>query len=78
MNNNNEPKRLVKEDKTVMLVWEGKLHSWDKPALIPQGDNKKREYYIHGIKFTEKAWKERKSERTGLPWFKQSGNSARS
>lgn len=73
----NEPKKVVTEDKTIMFVWEGKLHSWSGPALIPQGDKKKREYYLHGVKLTEKDWKDRCSDRTGLPWYKQAGYNSR-
>jgi hypothetical protein len=38
----------------------GKLHNWEGPAYIPLGDNRKREYYLNGIPFTEDQWKESK------------------
>jgi hypothetical protein len=38
--------------------------------LIPEGDMKKREYYIHGIRKTEDEWKEARRDREGLPWYK--------
>jgi hypothetical protein len=63
-------KKLTKADGTVAYVWEGKLHNWEGPALIPEGDNRKREYYIHGIKYTEENWKEARRNREGLPWYK--------
>jgi hypothetical protein len=63
-------KKLTKADGTVAYVWEGKLHNWEGPALIPEGDNRKREYHIHGIKYTEDGWKEARRNREGLPWFK--------
>lgn len=66
-------KRLKKADGTIAYIWEGKLHNWDGPALIPEGDNRKREYYIHGIQYSEQEWKDRKNERQGLPYYKQSG-----
>jgi hypothetical protein len=66
-----KPRRLIKpEDGTIAYTWEGKLHNWDGPALIPKGDKRKREYYIYGIKYTEDEWKEIKRNRTGLPWYK--------
>ena len=34
-------KKLKKPDGTIAIVWEGKLHNWDGPALIPQGKRKK-------------------------------------
>jgi len=63
-------KKLKKEDGTIAYVWEGKLHNWEGPAYIPGGDNRKREYYIHGIKYSEDGWKEARRNREGLPWFK--------
>ena len=50
-------KKLTKADGTIAYVWEGKLHNWEGPALIPGGDNRKREYHIHGIQYTEENWK---------------------
>ena len=64
-------RKLTKADGTIAYIWEGKFHNWEGPALIPEGDNRKREYYIHGIKYSEDAWKEARKNRQGLPWFKQ-------
>ena len=36
-----QSKRLKKADGTVAVVWEGRLHNWDGPALIPEGNEKK-------------------------------------
>jgi hypothetical protein len=66
-------KKLTKADGTIAYIWEGKYHNWDGPALIPQGNNRKREYYINGFKLSEHDWKERVNGRTGLPWYKGSG-----
>jgi hypothetical protein len=63
-------KKLIKADGTIAYVWNNKFHSWDGPALIPEGDMKKREYYIHGIRKTEDEWKEARRDREGLPWYK--------
>jgi hypothetical protein len=70
-------KKLVKADGTIAYVWEGKFHNWEGPALIPEGNNRKREYYIHGIQYTEEAWKEMRRNREGLPWYKQAGTKQR-
>ena len=63
-------KKLKKPDGTVAIVWEGKLHNWDGPALIPQGKEKKGEYYIYGMKYSKHEWQERRRQREGLPYYK--------
>jgi len=63
-------RKLTKADGTIAYVWNNKLHNWDGPALIPEGDMRKREYYIHGIQKTEEEWKEARRDREGLPWYK--------
>jgi len=47
-----------------------KLHNWDGPAVIPQGNMKLAEYYIYGIQYTKEDWIDRKRDTNGLPWFK--------
>jgi hypothetical protein len=51
-----------------------KLHNWDGPAIEPvDKDCKlKKEYYLNGIKYTEKSYKETLKSREGLPFYKQS------
>ena len=66
-----QSKRLKKADGTIAVVWEGKLHNWDGPALIPEGNEKKAEYYIYGIKYSKEEHKERIRQKTGLPWYKK-------
>jgi hypothetical protein len=70
-------RKITTADKTVMYMFDGKLHNWEGPALIPQGDNRKREYYINGIKMSQEQWKEALKSREGLPWYKGSGAKAR-
>lgn len=67
-----ESKKLTKADGTVAYVYDGKLHNWDGPALIPEGDKKRKEYYIYGIQYTEEEWKDRIKDQNGLPFYKQS------
>ena len=46
--------RVVKtSDGSVRYVFDGKLHNWEGPALIPEGNMRKREYYLYGILFSE-------------------------
>jgi len=70
-------RKITTADKTVMYMFDGKLHNWEGPALIPQGDNRKREYYLNGIKMSQEQWKEALKGREGLPWYKGSGAKAR-
>jgi|TARA_Y100000114_G_scaffold96081_1_gene89385 hypothetical protein len=63
-------KTLKKADGTIAVVWEGKLHNWDGPALIPEGNNRKAEYHIYGIKYSKEEWNERRKQRTGVPYYK--------
>ena len=58
---------------TLEINGNNRLHNWDGPALINE-DQKKIEYYLNGIQYSEDDWKEIKKEREGLPWYKQSGN----
>jgi hypothetical protein len=44
---------------------------------FPEGNNRKREYYLNGIQYSETEWKERVKGREGLPWYKGSGAKAR-
>jgi hypothetical protein len=72
MTNNRTPyppyRNLIKEDGTKAKSWNGKLHSWDEAALVtPEG---KKEYYLYGIQYTHEQWKETKSNRTGIPFYK--------
>jgi hypothetical protein len=70
-------RKITTADGTIMYMFDGKLHNWEGPAMIPQGDNRKREYYINGIKMTQEQWKEALKGREGLPWYKGSGAKAR-
>lgn len=65
-----QSKTITKSDGTIMVIWDKKLHCWEGPALIPEGNNKKREYYLYGIRHSEKEWKDAKKQLTGLPFYK--------
>ena len=64
-------KMLKQKDGTIAYVWDNKLHNWDGPALIPEGNERKAEYYLYGIKYSKSEFKEVVRNRTGLPWYKQ-------
>jgi hypothetical protein len=38
--------------------------------LIPQGDKKLAEYYIHGIQYTKEEFEQAHRDQEGLPWYK--------
>ena len=63
--------KLKKADGTIAYIWDNKFHNWEGPSLIPEGNMKKREYYLYGIKYSEGEFKEVVRNRTGLPWYKQ-------
>ena len=65
-----QSKKLKKADGTVAFVWDNKLHNWDGPALIPEGNEKKAEYYLYGHKKTIEEWKELRKQREGRPYYK--------
>ena len=46
-------KRLKTPDGTIVYYWDNKLHNWEGPALIPEGNNRLREYYIYGVKYSK-------------------------
>jgi len=71
-------KRLKAPDGTIAYYWDNKLHNWEGPALIPEGNNRLREYYLYGIKKTEEEWKEAKRSGHGLPWYKNPAYKERS
>ena len=65
-----QSKKLKKADGTIAYVWDGKLHNWEGPALIPEGNNRKKEYYLYGMQKTLEEWKEMRKQREVLPYYK--------
>jgi hypothetical protein len=64
-------RKLIKpEDGTIAYAWDGKLHNWEGPALYPEGNKKQGEYFLYGIPYTKEEWQEIKSQREGLPYYK--------
>lgn len=60
-------KKIITADKTEMYYWNGKLHNWEGCALIPEGNKKKGEYYLFGIKKTKLQWLAAKKDINGVP-----------
>ena len=71
------PTKTKTPDGTILHHWDGKLHNWEGPALIPEGNMRKREYYLNGIKMSEPEYKDALRRREGLPWYKGSSANAR-
>ena len=63
-------RKLSKPDGTIAYVWDGKLHKWEGPALYPEGKKKNGEYFLYGIPYTKDEWQEARSQREGLPYYK--------
>tara|TARA_R110000796_G_scaffold117021_2_gene229649 strand:+ start:56 stop:295 length:240 start_codon:yes stop_codon:yes gene_type:complete len=70
-------RKITTSDGTIMYMFDGKLHNWEGPALIPEGNNRKREYYLNGIKMSEPEYKDALRRREGLPWYKGSSTNSR-
>jgi hypothetical protein len=70
-------KKYVSPDGTIRFIKEGKLHNFDGPALIPEGNMKKAEWYVFGIPYSKKQFEEIKKHNNGLPWYKQSKHKQR-
>ena len=72
-----EVKKMKTSDGSIVYYLNGKIHNWDGPALIPQGNKRLAEYYLFGIKHTKEQWEEKKKDVNGVPFYKTSvGKSA--
>ena len=63
-------RKLTTSDGTIMYMFDGKLHNWEGPALIPEGNNRKAEYYLYGMQKTKEEWSELRRQREGIPFYK--------
>lgn len=64
-------RKLVNKEGTIAYINAcNKLHNWDDFAYIPNGDRKKGEYYINGIRVTKEQLTEAKREWNGTPFYK--------
>ena len=46
-------KQLRTPDGTIVYYMDGKMHNWEGPAFIPEGNKRKSEYYLYGIKMSK-------------------------
>ena len=68
-------KKLKKPDGTIAIVWEGKLHNWDGPALIPQGKEKKGGKALRGANAYRKKYFLSNATFYRNPWIKKNEES---
>ena len=52
------------------------IHNWEGAAFIPQGNKRKAEYYVFGIKYSKEKWLEFKKEVNGVPFYKTAAGKA--
>jgi len=71
-----EVKKMKTGDKTIIYYLDGKMHNWEGPALIPQGNKRLAEYYLFGIKHTKEQWEEKKKDVNGQPFYKTASGKA--
>jgi hypothetical protein len=63
-------KRIKTEDGSIIYYLDGKMHNFEGPAYIPQGNKRLAEYYIFGIKFTKDQFDNIKKDNNGVPFYK--------
>ncbi len=71
-----EVKKMKSTDGSIVYYLNGKIHNWDGPALIPQGNKRLAEYYLFGIKHTKEQWEEKKKDVNGIPFYKSASGKA--
>ena len=71
-----EVKKMKSTDGSIIYYLNGKIHNWDGPALIPQGNKRLAEYYLFGIKHTKVQWEEKKKDVNGQPFYKSAAGKA--
>ena len=71
-----ETKRLKTQDGTIVYYLDGKMHNFDGPAYIPQGNKRAAEYYVFGIKFTKDQFDNIKKDNNGVPFYKTAAGKA--
>lgn len=55
-------KMYTSPDGTIRYIKDGQLHNWDGPALIPEGNMRKKEYFLFGIPYTKEQFEEIKKK----------------
>ena len=65
-----ETRRTETKDGSIIYSWMGKMHCWEGPAYIPQGNKRAAEYWLFGFKYTKDQWEDRKKDINGVPFYK--------
>ena len=71
-----ETKKLKTSDGTIVYYLDGKMHNFDGPAYLPQGNKRAAEYYVFGIKFTKDQFDNIKKDNNGVPFYKTAAGKA--
>ena len=75
-----ETRRIKTEDGSLVYSIEldgvNKMHNWDGPAYIPQGNKRAAEYWLFGMKYTKDQWEDRKKDVNGQPFYKTAAGKA--
>jgi hypothetical protein len=71
-----ETKKLKTSDGTIVYYLDGKMHNFDGPAYLPQGNKRAAEYYVFGIKFTKDQFDNIKKDNNGVPFYKTAAGRA--
>ena len=58
-----EVKKMKASDGSIIHYLDGKMHNWDGPAYIPQGNKRAAEYYLFGIRHTKDQWLDKKKKK---------------
>jgi hypothetical protein len=71
-----ETKRLKTQDGSIVYYLDGKMHNFDGPAYLPQGNKRAAEYYVFGVKFTKDQFDNIKKDNNGVPFYKTAAGKA--
>jgi hypothetical protein len=71
-----ETKKLKTKDGTIVYYLDGKMHNFDGPAYLPQGNKRAAEYYVFGVKFTKDQFDNIKKDNNGVPFYKTAAGKA--
>ena len=71
-----ETKKLKTADGTIVYYLDGKMHNFDGPAYLPQGNKRAAEYYVFGIKYTKDQFDNIKKDNNGVPFYKTAAGKA--
>jgi hypothetical protein len=71
-----ETKKLKTSDGTIVYYLDGKMHNFDGPAYLPQGNKRAAEYYVFGVKFTKDQFDNIKKDNNGVPFYKTAAGKA--